>query len=152
RVATTREDNRNRVGSGLGGENRRNAAARCDDRDLPSNEVGRQLRQTVVLTLRPAILDEHILTLNVTGFLKACAERRYEVRPLESRAGIEKPDHRRRRLLRPSRHRPRNRAADQGNELAASAHSMISSARASKSGGMEIPSTFAALRFITCSS
>src|SRR5262249_40827907 len=57
-------------------------------------------------------------------------------------------------LLRPRRERPRRRAAEQRNELAAfhlRGHSITSSARASNVAGTSRPSTLAALRLMTSS-
>src|SRR5262249_5885495 len=51
-------------------------------------------------------------------------------------------------LLRVSRDRPRRRAAEERNELAAS-HSITSSARASRVGGISRPSDFAVFRLTT---
>ena len=42
---------------------------------LTTNQIGRQRRQSIVLALRPAILDRHVLTLDIAGFLQALAER-----------------------------------------------------------------------------
>jgi hypothetical protein len=68
------------------------------------------------------------------------------------RAGIEVSDHWHRRLLRAHRERPyRRRARDKRDELAAGAHSITSSARASSVGGTSSPSAFAVLRLITSS-
>src|SRR5262249_2346846 len=54
----------------------------------------------------------------------------------------------RHRLLRACRERPRRRAAEQRNELAA-LHSITSSARASREGGTSRPSALAVLRLTT---
>ena len=59
-------------------------------------------------------------------------------------------DHRHRRLLRARRQRPSRRAAEQRDERAAS-HSITSSARASRVGGISRPSALAVLRLITSS-
>src|SRR5262245_52036766 len=53
--------------------------------------------------------------------------------------------------LRARRERPRGRAAEQRDELAAPDHSITSSARCWKDKGTSIPSAFAALRLITSS-
>ena len=53
-------------------------------------------------------------------------------------------------LLRARRERPRRRAAEQRDELAA-LHSITSSARASSVGGISRPSAFAVFRLITSS-
>src|SRR5262249_52880606 len=50
------------------------------------------------------------------------------------------------RLLRPRRERPRRRAAEQRDELAAFHHSITSSARASTDAGTSMPNSFAVLR------
>src|SRR5262249_59522027 len=55
------------------------------------------------------------------------------------------------RLLRTRRERPRCRAAEQRDELAALHHSMTSSARASRLSGTVRPSAFAVFRLITSS-
>src|SRR5262245_62033888 len=52
-------------------------------------------------------------------------------------------------LLRPCRERPRRRAAEQGDELAAADHSITSSAMATNVDGTTRPSALAALRLIT---
>src|SRR5262245_29114671 len=55
-------------------------------------------------------------------------------------------------LLHPCRQRPRRRAAEQRDELAAPDHSMTSSARANSFVGTSRPSVLAVLRLITSSS
>src|SRR5262249_61197553 len=65
-----------------------------------------------------------------------------------ARPPAEPADHRHRRLLRARRERPRRRAAEQCDELAA-LHSMTSSARAERRGGTSRPSAFAVLRLMT---
>src|SRR5262249_33454054 len=67
-----------------------------------------------------------------------------------SRGGMEEPDHRQCRLLRPRRERPRDRAAEQRDELAPF-HSITSSARPERGSGTVMPSAFAVLRLITSS-
>src|SRR5262249_46983311 len=67
------------------------------------------------------------------------------------RTGSEKPDYWHRRLLAARRKRPRCRAAEQRDELAAPHHSMTSSASASRLGGISRPSAFSVLRLITSS-
>src|SRR5262249_19767041 len=54
-------------------------------------------------------------------------------------------------LLRPRRERPRRRAAEQRNELAAPHHSITSSARARRVDGTSRPSDLAVLRLTTSS-
>ena len=65
---------------------------------LAADQIGRHCRQPIVLVVRPAILDSHVLALDETGFAQALPERTDEVRGGGSRGGPEKPDHRQRRL------------------------------------------------------
>jgi hypothetical protein len=41
---------------------------------LSANEVGRQRRQPIVMTLRPAVFDRDILVFDVADFVQAPAE------------------------------------------------------------------------------
>ena len=99
-------------------------AARCPGRigddhgHLTTNQLSRHRRHSVVLPLRPAIFDRHVLALDIAGFLQALTERGHHGRVPARRCAVEEPDHRHRRLLRPRRQRPRRRAAEQGDELA----------------------------------
>ena len=47
---------------------------RGDHRHLTAYQIGCEVRQYVVLVLRPAILDHDILTLDVAGFANALPE------------------------------------------------------------------------------
>src|SRR6516165_12084374 len=76
------------------------------------------------------------------------------MRALVGRAGTEKSDNRYCRLLRPRRDRPRDRAAEQRDELAPlhlAGHSITSSVRASSWTGGSRPSALAVFRLITSS-
>ena len=94
---------------------------RKDHGDPAANQFGRQRRQPTDLTLRPSVLDGHVLALDVADLIEAlpkCSSNRCS---LTGRPEVEEPDHRHRRLLRPRRERPRRRrAAEQRDELAAS--------------------------------
>ena len=46
-------------------------ASRDDHGDLAANQIGRQLRQSIELTLRPAVFDRHVLALDIAGILEA---------------------------------------------------------------------------------
>ena len=71
---------------------------------------------------------------------------------LQSRAKTLYANRRHSRLLRPRRDRPRRRAAEQRDEIAAlHVHSITSSARASTEAGRSRPSAFAVLRLMTSS-
>src|SRR5262249_21437426 len=83
-------------------------------------------------------------TVSLDHLVGAGEQRRWQ------QCAAEEPNHRHRRLLRTRRDRPRRRAAEQRNELAAP-HSITSSARASRVGGTSRPIAFAVLRLITSS-
>jgi hypothetical protein len=115
---------------GSGGENNWNCPRRCFSSQrrrvaagggnqgyLPANQIGRQFRQSIVLTIGRAILDSYILAIDAAGFAHAAAECGEEARGPLRRTDIEISDHRHGRLLRAHRNRPRRRAADQLDEL-----------------------------------
>src|SRR5689334_13367571 len=81
------------------------------------HQVGRERRQSIVLTLRPAIFDRYILAADETGFAHAPTERGQQMLAASGGSAVEPPDHRHRRLLRARRERPRRRAAEKRNEL-----------------------------------
>src|SRR5215813_326186 len=125
---------------------------RSDHRHLPAYQIGREVGQSVGLVLRPAILDRHILALDVAGFTKALAECGQISCTIDRRRAAEEPDHRHRRLLRARRERPRSRrAAEQRDNLAPPHQSITSSALASNVAGISIPIALAVLRLITSS-
>src|SRR5258708_7112491 len=124
---------------------------RSDHRHLTAYQIGCEVGQSVGLVLRPAILDRHILALDVAGFTKALAEYGQIPPCTIDRPDAEEPDHRHRRLLRASRERPCGRAAEQRDEVAALHHSITSSARASSVTGMSMPKAFAVPRLMTSS-
>src|SRR5215475_8939124 len=101
---------------------------RSDHRHLTAYQIGCEVGQSVSLVLRPAILDRHILALDVAGFAKALAECGQIACTIGRPRGAEEPDHRHRRLLRACCERPRGRGAEQCDELATAAHSITSSA------------------------
>src|SRR5262247_584489 len=105
---------------------------RSDHRHVTAYQIGCEVGQYVVLVLRPAILDHNILALDVTGFTKALPECGQIACTISKRRAAEESDHHH-RLLRARRERPRGRATDQRDELAA-LHSITSSAVASSVG------------------
>src|SRR5262249_22018347 len=122
----------------------------CDRVDLTADQLGRQRWQTIVLTLRPAILDCDVLSFNVAGVFQALAEcARSDCVPI-GRCAIEKSDHRH-RLLRACRERPCSCAAEQRYERAPSHHSITSSAMASSEGGTVRPIVLAVWALMTSS-
>jgi len=59
------EDNGNCRGRRLGREHDWSASARDDHAHLPPDQIGRQCRQSVVLTFRPTVFDRHILAFDI---------------------------------------------------------------------------------------
>jgi hypothetical protein len=87
-------------------------AAGCGDHGyLTLNEIGRERRQAIQSSLRPAIFDRDVLTLDVTCLVQATAERGHGGSERLRRLSIQESDHRDCRLLRPRPERPRRRAA-----------------------------------------
>src|SRR5262249_42839135 len=126
--------------------------ARNKNIDLVSHQLGSQRRHAVKAGVRPALFDRDIAAFDKSHLSQAFAESGDTIGEPFRRARRKVPDHRHRRLLRPRRERPRRRAAEQRDELAAShLHSMTSSARASSVGGMSMPIALAALRLMTSS-
>src|SRR5690348_7647924 len=123
---------------------------RSDHRHLTAYQIGCEVGQSVGLVLRPAILDRHILALDVAGFTKALAECGQMACTIDRRRAAEESYHRHRRLLRARRARRRRsrRAAQQRDELAP-LHSITSSASASNFAGTSRPSALAVLRLMT---
>src|SRR5262245_23905895 len=95
----------------------------------------------------PSVFDRHVSALDVTGVTQASVKSREKLACQFERCEVEKPDHRHRWLLRARRERPRRRAAERCDDLAAP-HSITSSARASSVGGTSRPSALAVLRLI----
>src|SRR6516165_3188755 len=92
---------------------------RSDHRHLTAYQVSCEVGQSIILILRPAILDRHILTFDVPAFADALPECGHKTCSVGSRRTAKKPDHRHRYLLRTRRKRPRcRRATKKGYELA----------------------------------
>src|SRR5262249_11926499 len=128
---------------------RRRGGCRGQYGDLATNQIGGERRKSVIAAFRPAILDRHILALDIAGLLQTLMKRAYHGCEAVGQSAVEEPDHRHRRLLRARRERPRGRrAAEQQYELAA-LHSITSSASASSLSGIWRPSALAVLRLIT---
>src|SRR5262249_36655486 len=115
-----------------------------------ADEVCHERRQAIVSALHPVVLNHHVLALDVTGFAEGFAEPSAKARRVLGRSGAEKADDRHRRLLRTRRERPRRRAAEQRDEVAAP-HSITSSARPSSVGATSKPSVLAVWALITSS-
>src|SRR5262245_45090246 len=116
-IAIDQEYDRGGRGCRLGGHYRRLAAG-CDDRDLALDELGGERRQLIVAAARPTIHDGEVAAFDKSRLLEAqpeCVEVRRE---RSGRSATEKSDHRG-RLLRARRERPRRRAAEERDEVAA---------------------------------
>src|SRR6478736_8633874 len=112
-------DSRRRLLGGYGGEC---ASSGQDDMDLEHNQFGRERGEPLGVTLRPAIMDRHALTLGVTGFAQSLTERG-QGHLRVGRSDTEVANHWHRRLLRAHCERPYSRrAADCRNELASPHH------------------------------
>jgi hypothetical protein len=87
-------------------------------RHLTANQIGSQLRQSIVLAVRPSEFDCHVAAFDKAGLAKALAERTHALPGGVRWCSVEEPDHRQRRLLSARRKRPRNcRAGDKRDEL-----------------------------------
>jgi hypothetical protein len=120
RITTKPNHNWNRLGHRSCCQRRSCAAGRDNHIHLTANQIGRQCRQSVILAVRPAKFDCHIAAPDETSFAQTLVERAQIVRHFVGRSDAEKPCDRHRRLLRPCRERPRRRAAEQRDEIAAS--------------------------------
>jgi len=70
------------------------------------------------MSFRPAVFDRHVFALHVTGFFEALAKCAQTLPKRIGRRGVKITNHRRRRLLRDRRQRPRGRrTAEQADEL-----------------------------------
>src|SRR5215470_10102381 len=74
RVAAGLENNRYCGGCRLCCETRCGRGACSNDGDLATNEIGCQRRQSVILALRPAILDRHVAAVDKASFVQALAK------------------------------------------------------------------------------
>src|SRR5215211_2115978 len=86
---------------------------RSDHRHLTAYQIGCEVGQSVGLVVRPAILDRHVLALDVTGFTKAFPECGQKACTIDRRRAAEESYHRHRWLLRTRRERPRSCCAAQ---------------------------------------
>jgi hypothetical protein len=119
-VARREDDDRNARGRRFcrQGSGRRRRGG--DDAHFATDQIGRQAGQSVVSTLRPAVVDGDILTLHKAELTKALVKRTEKARNPRGRFAAEESDHRHHRLLRMRREWPRRRAAEQRDEIAPS--------------------------------
>jgi hypothetical protein len=78
-IAADGEDDRDRRGRGLGRERRRVAAGRNYHGHRPACEFCRQRRQSIVVTLRPAVFDRHVPAFGITVFEQSLTERGHQM-------------------------------------------------------------------------
>ena len=57
----------------------RRSAGRGNHTHLAANQIGCEVRQPIVLTLRPAVLDRKVLALEIAAFTQTLAERENRV-------------------------------------------------------------------------
>src|SRR5262249_47955071 len=113
-----------------------------------ANQLGRKFGESFHL-LGPAVVDRHVLALDIAGFFEALAKSAQALGNRFGRSDLEKPDYRHRRLLRARRERPRQSPAAAQRDERPTPHSIASSASASKRSGMVRPSVLAVFRLIT---
>ena len=98
-IATGGEDDRHSRGDHPQGADR-NIGGTCEDhRHFALHQVGRQFREAIKLTIRPAEFDRNILAVDVASFVERPVERRHHVRIRSERPSTQEPDHRHCRLL-----------------------------------------------------
>jgi hypothetical protein len=92
----------------------------CDDHRHPTaHQIGGQRRQSISVVFRRPEFNRHVLTLDIAGLLQAQTERRHQSLCVGQRCASEEADNRHSSLLRARRKRPRRRAAEERDELAA---------------------------------
>src|SRR5262249_34122025 len=125
---------------------------RDDDIDLEPDELGRDLGDTLLASLGPAVLDRDGTALDPAEFAQSLHKRGDPLAGGRVRALAHEPDSLQfPRLLRARRERPRGRRAAEQRDDVAAVHSITSSARASSDGGSSRPSALAVLRLIVSS-
>jgi hypothetical protein len=108
--------------------------------DLATHQIGYEFWKAIEPAFRPAIFDGDVATLDITGLRQSLAQGgKAAPHRIAGRRGAEIADNWHRRLLRARRDRPRRRAAEQRDELAA-CHSITSSAMVRSPGGTSMPS------------
>src|SRR6516225_4156693 len=140
--------------------NRRCRLFDCDGRvstsdnyiDFKAHELLRNLFEAFAAALCPVIFDRNVATFIPAEFAQPLHESGGPWFPGRWRGCTQKPDDRESaRLPCPCRERPRRRAAEQRDEIAALHHSITSSASASSFAGTSRPSTLAATTLMTSS-
>src|SRR5262249_23278554 len=151
RIIPRDEYDRNGRSRGPGSCCRRASPDQDDHSYAAIHQLSRLLRKSIVVSLRPAVFECDVATLNVAGFSQALLDCSNKARVWSRRHAAEDADHGYRRLLRPRRERPRSRRAAEKRDQLAAVHSITSSARASTLAGISKPVALAVLRLITSS-
>src|SRR5262249_45727697 len=147
-----REHDRHRGRCRFGGK--RSGSIRDDHSRLEADQISQKTRQPIISPFGPALLDRDVAPVDKASLAQALAKRSHYVIKGRRRCVAKKADDRHRRLLRLRHERPRRRAANQRDELAAlhlRGHSITSSASESRLSEILMPSAFAVLRLITVS-
>src|SRR5262249_41030407 len=122
-VAPGVEKDGNCRGRGLCRERGRRTA-RDQHADLTAHQIRCERRQPIVSTFCPAKFERKVATFDIALLAQALPECSHMPRSQFWSLASEKSDHRQRRLLRAGRKRPRRRATEQSDELAAADHRM----------------------------
>jgi hypothetical protein len=110
-----------RRGDSLNCPHHRFAVAGCDENGyLPADEVGRESRQSIVLSIRPPVLDRDVSSFHIALFIQSPAKRWQHVGIGFGIAGAEPADHRHRALLPARRERQSARCTQRSEEFAPS--------------------------------
>jgi hypothetical protein len=128
RIAVRAEHNRNGAAGRHSGTRCLYAAGRNDQIHSAANEVRRQRRKAIKLTIPPSVFERDVQALLKAAFRESLANEGQTFAIGSCRGAAEDADYRNRRLLRACGERPRRRTAEQRDELAPS-HSITSSTR-----------------------
>ena len=89
RVVGGEEDDWDRSGRRFGWL--RGRAICCHHGDLTADQIGCQCRQSIIMTLRPAIFDGDVAAFDIAGFAQSLVERVQMARVLTGRFAVEEP-------------------------------------------------------------
>jgi hypothetical protein len=94
RIAATFKNNRDLGGRRLGSERRCGAARSKDDSNPLTDEISGQCRQSVIVTVGPAIFNRHVPPVDIAALAQSLPERGYKRCIRARRGAAEKADHR----------------------------------------------------------
>ena len=99
---------------------------RGDRRDPAANQVDHQRGQQLGFIVRPPVVHDDVLALDIAGLLEPLAKCPQIVRLIVGRLAVEEPDHRHRRLLCTRGERPRSRrAAEQSDKIPVASYALL---------------------------